>query len=742
MGARARTSPDPVGAAGAASDATMRMRDSFTVKAGSFPMAPPSIVVEGRNCWRRARAGRVAFLVDAAEYYEIVARAMERAERRVLLVAWDVNSRTPMRVRPGGEPLTLGEMIHRALDRNPELRVYILTWDFIVFYAGDRERRGAGLLGPGIHPRLHFRFDACHPKLASHHQKIVVVDDRIAFAGGLDFCAARRDTPAHPPSHPLRVTAKGDLAPPFHDVMMAVDGDAARALGLLCRERWQRATGEALPAVTVAGDAWPHGLEPDLRDVDVAIARTEPAHDGRDEVREIEALNADAIRGAKRSLYVETQYFAAESIERLIADRLAGGVEVVIVVPRESTDWLEACTMGVLRARLMRRLRAADRYGRLRVCFPTVPGIGSSYVKVHSKLLIVDDRFVRIGSSNLCNRSLGVDTECDLAIDAAGRPDVQRAIAAFRARLLGEHLGRPAHAVAAETERRGSLTQAIDELRRPGRTLVELDPPEPTWVESIVPDTALIDPSRPLQLARWAKRLLPEGTRGAVRTSILRAVLALFIAAGLAMAWCWTPLAEAARPEILARLAASIRDHPAAPVLVLAGYVVGTMLVVPVNVLILATALTFGPLASFFYAWVGCVVSGVASYGVGRLLGRDAIDRVGGERVDRLNRRIARQGVLAVATLRLIPVAPFSIVNFVAGASAIGLRDYTLGTALGMIPGILVITLFGGRLANAIERPSFESFAVLAVVSALMIFFALGIERWLRKPEPTGASGA
>lgn len=99
--------------------------------------------------------------------------------------------------------------------------------------------------------------------------------------------------------------------------------------------------------------------------------------------------------------------------------------------------------MGVLRARLLQRLRTADRFGRLHVYAPVVPGLGEAHLHVHAKVLIVDDRLVRVGSANLNNRSMGLDTECDLMIEAGSDTQTQKAIAHFRNRLVGEHLGVP-----------------------------------------------------------------------------------------------------------------------------------------------------------------------------------------------------------------------------------------------------------------------------------------------------------
>jgi phosphatidylserine/phosphatidylglycerophosphate/cardiolipin synthase-like enzyme/uncharacterized membrane protein YdjX (TVP38/TMEM64 family) len=701
-------------------------------------MMARSILAEGRNCWRRPIARRVAFLVDAADYYAAFAAAAERAERSIRILAWDVNSRTPL--RPGDDgapPLELGAFVHDLLERKPDLHVHVLTWDFIIFYASDRERRSAGRLGPGLHPRLHFHFDGDHPKLGCHHQKIVVVDDAVAFAGGIDFAAARWDTSKHRPDEPLRMDVKGAVGPPFHDLMMAVDAEAAAALGELARERWRRATGEQLPPVAASADPWPAQVRPDLEDVRVAISRTEPAHGGRQEVREVEALNLDAIRSAERILYVENQYFTADRVGDALAERLSAphGPEIVIVLPRRFTDWLEASTVGVLRARLIRRLRHTDRFDRLRICHPILPGLGERHVKVHSKVLFADDRFLRIGSSNLSNRSLGVDTECDLSIESEGEARVERAIGGLRDRLVGEHLARSPAEVSQAVARRGSLVATIDELGGAERTLRPLECGPDGWIEGLLSDLEWIDPARPIELALGWRSRLRESSTGAVSASALRALLAIVVCVGLIIAWQATPLGKWAEPAALAHVARSIRGQPGLPLLVLGAYVLGTLAMLPVNILILATALTFGPLESFAYAFVGCMLGGVASYAAGRVLGRDALDRYGGKAIGGLNQRFARRGVLAIAALRLLPVAPFGLVNLMAGASAIGFRDYTIGTAIGMSPGILAITLFGRQLQHAIRRPGLASFALVGVVVLALAAASFGVDRWARKSE-------
>ena len=320
-------------------------------------------------------------------------------------------------------PGELGWFLNALVSHRQRLHVYILNWDFSVLFALEREPLPKLKFGLRSHRRVHFRLDGHHPIGASHHQKIVVVDDAVAFVGGMDLAIRRWDTPDHCVDDPRRVDPAGELYPPVHDIQMAVDGQAAAALGELARERWRHATGQRIGAVHEGkSDPWPRFLTPDFEHVAVAISRTQPTYNGNAEVREVEALYLDAIAAARRSIYMEAQYLTSTALGTALAKRLAesGGPEVVLILPRDGAGWLEQSTMSVLRARLLRQLRSADHFGRLRVYYPAVPGLGDGCINVHAKVLVVDDTLVRIGSSNLSNRSMGLDTECDLGIEAGG----------------------------------------------------------------------------------------------------------------------------------------------------------------------------------------------------------------------------------------------------------------------------------------------------------------------------------
>lgn len=491
------------------------------------------ILVPGRNCWRLERAGRLALIVDAAQYFAVAKAAIRKARRTVLLVGWQFDLRIRLEQdRPdASQPDELGRFLKAMAAERPELRIHILQWDGAMLTTLSRQVVPFLALELFRDRRIRYRLDSDHPTGACHHQKILVVDDSLAFCGGIDMTADRWDTRAHRDDSRCRVRPDGSPYGPFHDATIAVDGDAARALGELARDRWHRATGNRLPGGPTERDLWPDTLEPDLRDVAVAIARTQPKRPGRPAVHEIACLYEDALRAARRSIYCETQYLASAAIGEILAERLAepDGPDVVIVNPRHADGWLEEEAMDSARALLVDSLRRADRHGRFRLFYPVTTAGEPIYV--HAKVLVIDDGLLRVGSSNLNNRSLGFDTECDLALEAPAGPGglrVRGVIAAFRDGLLAEHLGTSVEAVAAAIRRHGSLALAVDDLRsRPGRTLQALEPETPTAAERMLVEARLADPERPGQgerrlthalkrLALAPKRVLADATQKAL----------------------------------------------------------------------------------------------------------------------------------------------------------------------------------------------------------------------------------
>ena len=385
--------------------------------------------------------------------------------------------------------------------------------------------------------------------------------------------------------------------------------------------------------------------------------------------------------------------------------------------------------MGALRFRIFKRLKENDRHERLRVYYPIVPELGEEHIIVHAKLMVVDDGLVRVGSANISNRSMGLDSECDLAIEALGEKSTERAIANFRNQLVAEHLGASADEVADILSARQSLIKAVDELGSSERTLVPMKVEEPEWSEKVVPARDLFDPERPVSPEKLIEEFVPEEVRKPGKHGLLRLGLVLLVLLALSAAWRWTLLGEWLSLVRITGWIDQLRGSPSAPFIILGGYIVASLVLVPVTLMILATAFAFGPLAGAAYSLVGCLLAAVITYALGRNLGRDTVRRLAGSHLDRVSRRLADHGLVTMLTVRLLPIAPYAVVNFVAGASHIRLRDFVLGTILGMAPGIFAITVFEHQLELAIRQPGAKSFALLAVLVAAIVIVALVVKK-------------
>ncbi|MHB8939098.1 MAG: VTT domain-containing protein [Thiobacillus sp.] len=707
------------------------------------------MLVEGESCWRRVRANRAAFLIDGEAYFDAFVRAALRAQRSILIVGWDFNSRTVMGHGewPRGVPIVLGDFLNFLVKRSRRLKVHILDWDFPMIYGVSREVPPIFGLGWKPRHRIQLRFDPDFPTGGSHHQKIIVIDDAIAFVGGMDLAPDRWDTPAHTVDDPRRMI--GDVPYlPVHDVMVAVDGDAARALGNLARERWRRGTGETLAATANGSDPWPQELVPDVGNVMVAISRTEPAYNGRTEVREVETLYLDMLAAARRLVYFENQYFTSARIGAAIEARLGceDCPEIVMVLRRSSEGWLEGPTMGMLRTQLLERLRRADRFGRLHVYYPVVPGLGDRAINVHAKLCVVDDEWARVGSANLNNRSMGFDTECDLTLEADGSDAVRCAIVGFRNRLLAEHLDVSPAQVAAAIEREGSAAAAIAALTHGERRLLPFAKTD-EWPVSLAPIAELADLESPVAAEQLITQLAPDATAMKSGHPLAWSLLGLLVLAGLFAAWRWTPLSEYVSPQAVAAWAGLLAGQPGGPLIVIAAYTLATLTMFPRPLITLAAVVAFGPLAGFVYAMVGILAAALLTYAVGRFLSRNAIRRLAGTRLNRIARELRRRGLLSVVAVRLVPVAPFIVVNLVAGAFHIRVSHYSLGTAIGMLPGTLTATLFGGQLHSFLRDPGNINYGLIALLVAAVVLAFFALRRWLHhrldsadKKAPTHAA--
>lgn len=219
---------------------------------------------------------------------------------------------------------------------------------------------------------------------------------------------------------------------------------------------------------------------------------------------------------------------------------------------------------------------------------------------------------------------------------------------------------------------------------------------------------------------------------GSVNRARFKMILFAALVVGLlaiAAVWRTLPLKEWFAPATLSGFADSLKGSLLGPVSVVLAYVAGGFLVFPVVILIPLTAFIFGPALGAIYSLLGLLANAISLYALGHRLGHQTVHRLAGKRVNRISHRMARHGLLTMITLRLLPLAPYTVVNLVSGASHIKLREYTIGTTIGMFPAVLVMTLLGTQLQNTLHNPAPKNLLVLSAITVL-IFSSMIWLKW------------
>ena len=716
---------------------------------------------------------RASPLVDGVEYYRALRSALLCARREIWIVGWDLHSEIDLlrgaaaeeAIEHDGLPVRLADLLEHVVGAHPELEVRLLIWEGSPLFAFERQQIPRMKRPWSGHERITLVWDRETPPLGSQHQKLVVIDDRLAFVGGMDLTLSRWDTHRHEPEDPRRRNPGmfASYGRPYHDIMLAVDDEAATAVADWCRERWRRATGEvcAPPAApdSDAPDPWPPGRPPAFRDRQVAFALTQPeGADGTGEKRQVEALYLAQIASARRLLYIENQYFSSARICDALCERLRepNGPEIVLVLPHGCPGALQSMALDTARDALLERLRAADREGRLGVYWPTLRGgsddeVHEYAVYVHAKTMVVDDALVRIGSANLANRSMGLDAELDACLwadeDDPDAENTRKAIAHYRRRLLSYLLHVEIEDVAEAEERCGSVLGAIEALREGQRTLHPFRHCAAT-VQGIALPVELADPDRPLtaeqvlqteQIVQATTAVTDrlERTKNAAIGWTRRHWRALTLAAGFALfaaVWTLSPLREQLDAAGIRAGIETLRSTRAGTAGVLAAFWIAGAIGVPVTLIIAGVAAVFGGVGSVAISGVGVAGSALLGFAFGRRLrGGDPVESRFGGRLERVARRLEGRGVVAIALLRNVPIAPYAVVNVACGCTPIPWVSFLVGTLVGMGPGIVVASLFGHELGAWIADPTWTGALRIAVAVGALVLVATALDRLLRR---------
>ncbi|MEO6600835.1 MAG: phospholipase D-like domain-containing protein [Polyangiaceae bacterium] len=421
------------------------------------------VVSVPENAFVHAAIEQSGVLIDARDYYRTLYRALEQAQRYVVISGWQFES--GIRLLRGDDaeqatrPVKLLEFLGALCDERPELEVYVLAWDYSPVYARDRESEQREKF-TGLNPRIRFEWDAHSSVAGSHHQKFVVVDGAVGFTGGIDLCDARWDDCDHRSNNPDRVNVTGEPCKPYHDVQACFRGAIVASLVGVFSDRWHRATQDmlTLAAEFVGGDPARFELErlsdgraETLPAQSAALSRTQV--DSRAEPRrigEILRLYSDAIATSEQLIYIETQYFTSRSIAQALIARMQDAersrLDVVVVLPHGADTAMEKYALeDTQEGVLLEILQAATDHGHaVQLVYPASHDSGGNEIStfIHSKLLIVDDRLLVVGSANFTERSMALDSELTITWECTDEADaLGPAIRGIRCKLLAEHSG-------------------------------------------------------------------------------------------------------------------------------------------------------------------------------------------------------------------------------------------------------------------------------------------------------------
>jgi phospholipase D1/2 len=687
-----------------------------------FPIASMTIFQPPKNCWQVTAAAHATPLVDCANFYRALHRAICQAQHSIFIVGWELDSTVRLlrgKEESAGEaPSVASELLAWKALRNPKIKIYLLRWESSLAFVDERELMAEITWASKTPENVHICLDNIVPMGGSQHQKIVLIDDELSFSGGMDIARQRWDERDHLPDQPERTDRSGPYGP-YHDVQIMMDGPIAFHLAHLVRWRWQRAAGyQALPLriFSQTGEkpvpSWPKNWPILFENMDCAIARTLPQMEDHEEVHEIRQMYLDLIPQAENFIYIENQFVTYKPIAEALNQQLKAKphLQVLLVSSFNPQGIFESKALWTGRIEFKKILYNGIEPSRVKMVFTKIDdNSGKAFCKrIHAKVLTIDDRYLIIGSANINNRSMSLDSECDIVFFAADS-EKQKKITLFRNDLIGEHAGRTAEEIAAIF----TLEKPLEELMKPAAAnrycFEEIN--DSQFINQSFQAVAkkFADPDEPLAPLRNPKKNL-----FLIGSIIL--VFAIFISAFLLNRRNqWLSI-----ESIQMFLDTSRHSKWAFPVVCLA-YVIGGFVLFPVTVLSLLTAATFGAFWGTIYATGGALASGALMFGIGHLAGFRVLRRLLGERIRKLDYHMREAGILGIALIRFLPLAPYSLVNLAAGMSSVRFVDFMLGSLLGFLPTLAIKGFVGDAILQSMIKPTPRT----------TIYLIFGVLAWL-----------
>ena len=715
-----------------------------------------SIFQPGQNCWVESTARYSTPLIDCANYYKALHSAIVKASHSIFIVGWDIDSRIRLLRNEDEEnseaPSVISDLLKWKAEQNPDIKIYLLRWDSSLAFFAQREMWAKEVWEEKTPDNVETELDDTIPMGGSQHQKIVVIDDEIVFSGGMDVSTNRWDTRDHPVISEERDGPDGEYGP-LHDVQMVSSGPVVVDFAKLVRWRWQRVA-ESTP-IDIREDAnnseesplpdvWPDGFPPMFENVQCALARTIPFMDEVEPAQEVRHMLLDLISEAESFIYIENQFTTRQEIAEALNKqlKLKPNLSVAIVSSYEPKGKFECEAFWASRIEFKKILEKGIDPKRVKLTYSSVEDMKGrkAYKRIHSKVMTIDDKYLVIGSSNLSNRSMTLDTEIDTVL--FGNTDANRAnIVQVRNDLLAEHTGRELDDMAALFDTEYPVESLMQGQIAHGYILTEVR--DEVFTEHSVKNVfrALSDPEEPLiSMPTLDGAAVPARNPRRRSIMILLGLTIVGVLGGL-MFWASQSIEWLSSDSINAFLEESRGTYFALPTVLLV-YVVGGILFFPVTVLSLAVAAIFGPIWGPIYGIMGALMSSAIMFGIGKLSGNAGLKKLGGPKVAAVDEKLKRSGIVGVAAIRMLPIAPFSLVNLVAGISSIGILQFLIGTFLGMFPPMIAKGLVGDSIAQIWKNPSVETISYLVggiILWGLMIWGSQKFARYYQEKKQSAS---
>lgn len=704
--------------------------------------AGPSLFRPGHNCWRINQLFQASLVVDCADFYRAIHEAISKARHSVFIIGWDIDSR--IRLLRGQDeikaraPSVAGDFLAWKAKQNPDVQIYLLRWDASIAFMQQRELLAKRVWELKTPPNVHVWLDNTIPAGGSHHQKIILIDDEVVFTGGMDIAPQRWDERAHRPHEPERTDADGSYGP-YHDIQIVLHGPAVRDFAELARWRWKHAAGfEAVPVrgnaaigdPDIIPEAWPEVVNVHFRNMRCAIARTIPWMGSHPERFEVRQMYLDLIGKAEKFLYMENQFFSCMEMAQAINRRLKECPDLhVLLVSSYNPQGLFECE-GMWAARIEFKSIVLDGIdpGRIVMAYPVIfdENRNEYYKRIHAKITAVDDSYFDVGSSNISKRSMSLDTECDLVL-AATEESHMRAIADRRNDLIAEHTGMAIEDIGRIIDERKPVRALLNSEGGSGRCLREIADEDFTYQNLSKFAGPIADPAHPLLPYVYSLNPgEPHPMHNPRKHRLLLAIiLFLIVFAAVVLLGAYSQWVD---PDRIGAFLEMSRGTAWAFPLVCIVYVIGGLVMFPVTVLSLITAAVFGPLWGPLYAMGGALLSAAVLFGIGHFAGLKGLRRLIGEKARKIDAKLQDKGIFGMVTVRLVPIAPYSLVNLVAGISSIRFTDYMIGTFLGLLPGLIAKGFVGDALVQAFVNPSKGTYAYVGAGLLFWIALAWGTQ--------------